>query len=69
MLPTEGTVALPEVDWRVVFDAVHAATYALGPLEVPVVLGCSLVELADINLRICIDAWGAYGGVTWAERN
>lgn len=69
VLPAEGPVALSESDWRVVFDAVHAAMYALGPFEVPAVLGSSLVELADINLRICIDVWGAYGGLTWAERN
>ncbi len=43
--------------------------YALGPFEVPIVLGSSLVELADINLRICIDVWGAYGGLTWEERS
>ena len=43
--------------------------YALGPFEVPVILRSSLVELADINLRICVDVWGAYGGLTWEERN
>jgi hypothetical protein len=69
LLPAEGPFALVEADWHVVFDAVHAAMYALGPFEVPVVLGSSLVELADVNLRICIDVWGAYGGLTWAERS
>ncbi len=68
-LPAGGPIALSEKEWRVVFDAVQAAMYALGPFEVPVILGSSLVELADINLRICVDVWGAYGGLTWEERN
>ena len=39
------------------------------PFEVPVILGSSLVELADINLAIAVGVWDAYGGLTWAERN
>ena len=33
------------------------------------ILGSSLVELADINLAIAVGVWDAYGGLTWAERN
>lgn len=63
----EDFLEMPAADWRIIFDAVHAAMYALGPLEVSSVLGSSLVELADVNLRISVDVWGAYGGSTWAE--
>ena len=65
----DARLALPEADWRIIFDSVHAAMYALGPFEVPVILGSSLVELADINLAIAVGVWDAYGGLTWAERN
>ena len=63
------SVEMPVADWRIIFDAVHAAMYALGPLEVSSVLGSTLVELADINLRISVDVWGAYDGPAWAEPN
>ena len=43
--------------------------YALGPFEVPVTLGSNLTELADINLKIAVEVWGAYGGMNWAGQD
>ena len=56
-------------DWRIIFDCVHGAMYALGPFEVPVTLGSNLTELADINLKIAVEVWGAYGGMNWAGQD
>jgi len=58
-------VGLEPHTWRVVYDVVHATVYALGPFELPIVTGFSLEEAAEVNLRICVEVWGAYGGMAW----
>ena len=43
---TPDAVSLPETIWRVLYDAINAAIYALGPAELQTVTGVTLQEAA-----------------------
>jgi len=58
---------MAESSWRTIYDAINAAIYALGPFELTTITGFSLAEAAEVNLKICSSAWGAYGGASWTE--
>ncbi len=61
-----AAVSLPESTWRVLYNSINAAIYALGPAELHTVTGFLLSEAADVQLRLCSNVWGAYGEATWA---
>ena len=60
-------VELTAEEWRVMYDAVHAVIYGLGPHELSICTGNYLREACDINLKICTAVWGAYGGMKWMD--
>ena len=60
-----STAMLSEPTWRVLYDAVNAAIYSLGPSELTTITGFTLDEAADVQLQICSGVWGAYGGARW----
>jgi len=49
------------------YQAINAAIYALGPMELTTLTGLELPDAAEVNLRICVGNWGAYGGVAWSD--
>lgn len=59
---TDGPVELPESGWRDVYNAVHAAVYALGPEELHTCTGYTLAEVADVQQKLCGVVWGAFHG-------
>ncbi len=61
---------LPSIDlsadeWRVMYEAINAVIYGLGPSELATCTGYDLDAACSINLRICGAVWGAYGGADW----
>ena len=60
-------LSLTEAEWRVIYDSVNAALYALGPFALELCTGCSLVDLLQTNLHITTSVWGMYGGAKWAD--
>jgi hypothetical protein len=61
---------LPSIDlsadeWRVMYEAINAVIYGLGPSELVTCTGYDLDAVCSVNLRICAAVWGAYGGADW----
>jgi hypothetical protein len=61
---------LPSIDlsadeWRVMYEAINAVIYGLGPSELATCTGYDLDAFCSLNLRICAAVWGAYGGADW----
>jgi antitoxin component HigA of HigAB toxin-antitoxin module len=61
------SIELTANEWRVMYESLNAVIYGLGPHELKICTSYYLHEACDINLKICVAVWGAYGGMTWAE--
>ena len=62
-----SSIELTSNEWRVMYESLNAVIYGLGPCELPTITGFTLQEAYDVNLKICVAVWGAYGGRTWQE--
>jgi hypothetical protein len=67
LVTSSDHIRISETAWRILYDAINAAIYALGPFELSTITGFSLREAAETNLRICSSVWGAYGGASWLD--
>jgi hypothetical protein len=61
---------LPSIDlstdeWRVMYEAINAVIYGLGPSELATCTGYDLHEVCRLNRRICAAVWGADGELDW----
>lgn len=64
-----ASISLTAKEWRVVYESINAVIYGLGPHELQTCTGKSLQEACNINLKICVAVWGAYGGMGWPTSN
>jgi hypothetical protein len=53
-------------EWRVMYEAINAVIYGLGPSELATCTGYALNQACGINLRICAAVWGADDGMDWS---
>jgi hypothetical protein len=60
-----ASIELTAEEWRVVYESINAVVYGLGPGELQTCTGYDLPEVCNINLKICVSLWGAYGGRNW----
>ena len=51
-----------DADWRLLVDGLHAAIYALGPMELHACTGYTLPEVIDVALRVHEQVSGVFGG-------
>jgi hypothetical protein len=56
------SISLSADAWRVMYEAINAVIYGLGPRELATCTGYPLYEVCNLNLRICAAVWGADGG-------
>jgi hypothetical protein len=61
------TIALTGAEWRVMYEAINAVIYGLGPSELATCTGHSLDAVCSLNLRICAAVWGVDDGALWDE--
>ncbi len=59
------SIVLSANEWRVMYEAINAVIYGLGPSELATCTGYQLYEAGGINRRICAVVWGADGGADW----
>ncbi|MBD2054565.1 hypothetical protein H6F88_00720 [Oculatella sp. FACHB-28] len=60
------SIELTADEWRVMYEALNAVIYGLGPSELHTCTGYNLQEACNINLRICAAVWDARGvGRAW----
>jgi hypothetical protein len=60
------SIELSHDEWRVMYDAINAVIYGLGPSELVTCTGYNLQAVCSLNLRICAAVWGADGGADWS---
>jgi hypothetical protein len=60
-----ASIELTAEEWRVLYESINAVVYGLGPSELQTCTGYNLPEVCNINLKICVSLWGAYGGRKW----
>lgn len=54
--------ALSKPSWRVIYNVIHAAIYALGDNELETLTGFELNQAINTNLKITSQLWGTYEG-------
>ncbi|WP_390914178.1 hypothetical protein [Pseudosulfitobacter sp. SM2401] len=54
-------ISLTEIEWRSVYDLIHATIYGLGQFELATLTGFDLQDAVNMNLMIASKIWGAYG--------
>jgi hypothetical protein len=59
------SIALSPDEWRIMYEAINAVIYGLGPSELATCTGYQLYEVCNINRTICAAVWGVYGGADW----
>jgi hypothetical protein len=61
-----SSISLTAAEWRIMYEAVNAVIYGLGPSELSTCTGRNLQEVCSINLKICATLWRASGvGRSW----